>query len=190
MSSRISVVGSLLVRYFEVIKISWRSRKKLEPEKRNAQEREFLPALLEVVDSPPSLAGRTILWVIIGFLVLAMAWSVFGEVDIVAVANGKVIPSGRSKVVQPLEAGVIKRIYVKEGQSVEAGELLIELDPTLKQADLGRVSEGYVSAQVEAERYQALLNAIVGSGKGVIKTSLLVSSTLLQSQQAALDGEP
>jgi hemolysin D len=78
---------------------------------------------------------------------------------------------------------------VKEGQSVQAGELLIKLDPTVKQADLARVFEGYVSAKIEAERYQALLDAILGTGRDVIKTSLLVSSTLLQSQQAALDGE-
>ncbi|MCU7809513.1 MAG: biotin/lipoyl-binding protein [Candidatus Thiodiazotropha sp. (ex Semelilucina semeliformis)] len=106
---------------------------------RRMDEQAFLPAALEVRDTPPSPMGRTIVWVILLFFVLAIIWATFGRVDIVAVAQGKIIPSGHSKVIQPLEVGVIRSLHVKEGQSVKRGDILLELDPTTTTADLQRL---------------------------------------------------
>ncbi len=124
------------------------------------QEQEFLPAALEVVETPPSPIGRTILWMIMAFFTIAVIWSMLGEVDIVAVAPGKIIPSGRVKVIQPLEAGVVKRIAIEEGQHVKQGQLLIELDSTTTGADRERLIAEREAAILDQARLNALLASI------------------------------
>ena len=80
-----------------------------------------------------------------------------GSIDIIVVAQGKIIPSGHSKVIQPLESGVIRAIYVRDGQAVRAGEPLIDLDATATGADKDRLRPEYQSTQVEAARLRAVL---------------------------------
>ena len=89
----------------------------------------FLPAALEIVETPPSPIGRAVVVVIISVFCLAIAWATWGTIDIIATAQGKIVPSGRSKVIQPLDSGVVRAIHVTDGQDVHAGDLLIELDP-------------------------------------------------------------
>ena len=88
-------------------------------------ELDFLPAALEIQEKPASPVGRAIIWAIVAFFSLAVVWAMVGEIDIVATAQGKIIPSGRVKVIQPMEIGVVRRIHVQEGQQVAAGDLLI-----------------------------------------------------------------
>src|SRR6516164_2615680 len=82
----------------------------------------FLPAALEIVATPPSPIGRAIGATVIALFCVALAWASFGTVDIVATAPGKIIPSGRTKVIQPFETGVVRAIHVRDGQSVRAGD--------------------------------------------------------------------
>ena len=119
-------------------------------------ETAFLPAALEIQETPPSPAGRAILWTIILFFVLAIAWAVFSRVDIVAVARGRIIPTGHSKVVQPLETGTITAIHVEDGQLVKAGDVLIELDPTAAKADLDRFTHERDIASQDVQRYRRM----------------------------------
>jgi hemolysin D len=72
----------------------------------------FLPAALEIVETPPSPVGRTIAFSIAALFCLALAWAFFGRVDIVASATGKIIPTGHTKVIQPFETGVVRAIHV------------------------------------------------------------------------------
>ena len=65
----------------------------------NSQELAFLPAALEIQDRPPSPIGSAIIWTIIVLFAVAVVWAFFGQLDIVAVAQGKIVPQGRSKVV-------------------------------------------------------------------------------------------
>ena len=118
---------------------------------------EFLPAVLEIQQAPPSPIGRAILWTILAVFTTGMLWATFGWIDIVATAQGKIIPSGYSKVIQPYEAGVITAIHVQNGQLVRRGDVLIELDPTLNRADHDRASNEYRAAKVEAARLRALI---------------------------------
>jgi hemolysin D len=118
---------------------------------------EFLPAVLEIQHAPPSPIGRAILWTIIMVFSSAVLWAVFGWIDIVATAQGKIIASGYSKVIQPYETGVITSIHVQDGQVVMKGEVLIELDPTQNRADHNRASNEYRAARVEAARLRALI---------------------------------
>lgn len=125
--------------------------------KRGADELAFLPAALEIVESPPSPTGRAIGATLILLFVLAFAWACLGQVDIVASAPGKIMPSGRIKVIQPLEIAVVRAIRVRDGQTVKAGDVLIELDPTINAADASRLKSELVAAQVNVARLRAAL---------------------------------
>lgn len=122
----------------------------------NRVERAFLPAVLEVQETPPSPLGRAILWTIVVCFGFATAWASLGEADIVAVAEGRLIPSGHSKVVQPLEIGTVRAILVAEGQRVTAGDVVIELDPSIARADVDRLRDEVGTARREVARYQTL----------------------------------
>lgn len=124
--------------------------------KRTHQELEFLPAVLEVQETPPSPLGRAIAWTLIAFFTIAVIWACIGKVDIVAVAQGKIIPGDRIKVIQPLEIGTVRTIHVHEGQAVTKGDLLVELDATSSGADRQRLSEQLMTAKIEAARWRAL----------------------------------
>ena len=119
---------------------------------------EFYPAALEIVEAPPSPLGRLMLWFVISVFLFAILWASFGSIDIVAVAQGKIIPSDHSKIIQPLEAGVVKSIHVQDGQFVHRGDLLIELDSTSAGAEAGRVGNERMAALVEAARWRALID--------------------------------
>src|SRR5215467_2128753 len=122
------------------------------PGKRDAYEREFLPAALEIVEAPPSPIGRTIGATIIAIFCLALLWAWFSTVDIIATAPGKIIPNGRVKVIQPLETGVIRAIHVHDGQRVKAGEVLIELDPAINEAERSHLQDDLLAAEFEVAR--------------------------------------
>ncbi|MDH5669348.1 MAG: HlyD family type I secretion periplasmic adaptor subunit [Nitrospira sp.] len=118
---------------------------------------EFLPAVLEIQQAPPSPLGRAILWTILAVFLSGVAWTTFGKIDIVTTAQGKIIPSGYSKVIQPYETGVIAAIAVQDGQLVKKGDVLIELDPTLNRADRDRALNEYRAAMVEVARLRSLV---------------------------------
>src|SRR5260221_420532 len=85
-------------------------------ELRRQDELAFLPAALEIVETPPSPIGRAISITVILLFCLAVAWASIGQVDIIASAPGKIVPSGRTKVIQPFEIGVVRAIHVRDGQ--------------------------------------------------------------------------
>ena len=129
--------------------------------RRSESELAFLPAALEIVETPPSPIGRAIGLTVIAVFCLALAWASFGTVDIVATASGKIIPSGRTKVIQPFETGVVRAIHVRDGQSVKAGDVLIELDPTMTEAERNHMKSDLVSAGLEVARLRAILSGSV-----------------------------
>jgi hemolysin D len=94
------------------------------------EELAFLPAALEIVETPPSPIGRAIVATIAVLFCAALLWSWWGTIDIVASATGKIVPSERTKIIQPFETGVVRAIRVQDGQAVKAGDVLVELDPT------------------------------------------------------------
>lgn len=120
-------------------------------------ETAFYPDALEVLEEPPSPIGRAIALVICIFFIFAIAWASFGHVDIIATAQGKIIPSGRTKVVQPLETGVVKAIHVQDGQTVKAGDVLIEIDTTISESERDRLQKELIAVQLDAARLQVAL---------------------------------
>ena len=121
------------------------------------QEREFLPPLLEIQETPPSPTQRWVLWSIVALVFALLVWATIGTISIVATAPGKFIPDGRVKEVQPLESSIVKAIHVKEGQRVHAGDLLLELDPTLNAAELAANADKYGFNKLEQARLTAEL---------------------------------
>jgi hemolysin D len=124
---------------------------------RGPDERAFLPAALEIVETPPPPLAGAIGGTIIALFCVALAWACFGRVDIVATATGRIVPSGRTKVIQPLETGLVRAIHVRDGQSVKAGEVLVELDPTVAEVELHHMRSDLMAAQFEAARLRAAL---------------------------------
>jgi hemolysin D len=124
---------------------------------RGKDELAFLPAALEIVETPVAPIAGAIGGTIILLFCVALVWALLGHIDIVASASGRIIPSGRTKVIQPFEIGVIRAIRVQEGQSVKVGEVLIELDPTMAGAELGHIRSDLMAARLEAARLRAAL---------------------------------
>ena len=120
-------------------------------------EREFLPPLLEIQETPPSPVKRWVLWSIVGLVIALIVWATVGKISIVATAPGKFIPEGRVKEVQPLESSIVKAIHVKEGQRVHEGDLLLELDPSLSAAELAASTDKYGFNKIEQARLTAEL---------------------------------
>ncbi|WP_417544869.1 HlyD family type I secretion periplasmic adaptor subunit [Marinobacter sp.] len=117
---------------------------------------EFMPAAIEIEKTPASPVGRVILYAIVLLFVIAVLWATFGKIDIVAVAQGKVVPSERVKVIQPIETAVIELIHVQDGQSVKAGEPLITLNTSITQADVRRFREEWRGTALKRLRLTAL----------------------------------
>ena len=144
----------------------------------------FLPAAIEVEQTPSSRAGRLIIWLIALLFVIAVLWASFGKIDIVAVAQGKVIPTESVKQIQSLETARIKAIHVKEGQVVEQGEVLIELDAQLAKAEYESSLAELVGVQQNLQRLLAL-SRFLGSSD-VAKASDALDPQLPLQQQAQL----
>jgi hemolysin D len=122
-------------------------------------DREFLPADLEILETPPSPVRMALILIIGAFAVAALVWSWFGRIDIVAVAQGKIQPAGRVKVIEPLEAGKIAAIHVENGARVKAGDVLIEMEQGDTRAEEANAKASYDAFRGEARRRRAALEA-------------------------------
>ena len=101
-----------------------------------ADPADFSPPLLRIQDQPPAPLAGWMLRLLLALLAGLLLWTVFGRLDIVAVADGKLVPSTYLKIVQPAEQGIVKEILVKEGEAVKEGQVLIRMDPALTGADV------------------------------------------------------
>jgi hemolysin D len=129
-----------------------------------AIELDFLPAALEIQERPPLSVSQFIIWSIVAFFLLALIWACIGEVNIVAVAAGKTVPSGHVKIIQTFEPGVVRRIHVSDGDYVRPGEVLIELDSTMADAEVKRLQTEAEALALDGIRLEALLSAIHRDG--------------------------
>lgn len=164
------------------------------------EELAFMPAALEITETPASPIGRAISIAICVFFVIAVAWGFIGKIDIIAVAQGKIITTERVKIIQPLETGIVRAIHVTDGMRVQAGDILVELDPTGTSADKARLSQELLSANVEISRLSALLQPdpmtayfppkdATDTLKALNKSYLVAEVQQQASRRAALDGD-
>jgi hemolysin D len=123
---------------------------------RDDTARQFLPAALEILETPASPAGRAIGGTVMLFFAIAVTWAIFGHVDIIATASGKLVPTGRTKTIQPLETGIVSAIDVQDGDQVTSGQVLIELDRTVTEAERRHVAQDLVASGLDVARLEAL----------------------------------
>jgi membrane fusion protein, hemolysin D len=141
------------------------------PRRRSSRraESEFLPAAVEIIETPASPVGRAIAGALIAFFLIALGWACFGHIDIIATAQGKIVPVGRVKVIQPLETGNVTAIRVSDGDRVRQGQVLVELDRTASVADRNRIAHDLLRTRLDVVRLVALragLDAEVASPVG------------------------
>ena len=153
-------VIELLARYRAIFAAAWARRDELAGPRRHTDEAAFLPAALSLQETPVHPAPRRAALAVCLLFVIALAWAILGKIDIVAVAQGRIVVGERTKTLQPLEAGVVKRVLVKDGDLVTAGQVLVELDATNASADQASVKEQLRAASSEARRTSALLVAL------------------------------
>jgi hemolysin D len=125
---------------------------------RRRDELEFLPAALEIVETPPAAAAGAVVATLILLVAFALIWAIFARVDIVTSASGRVVPSGRTKIVQPFETSVVRAIEVRDGQKVMAGRVLLRLDATIHAAERERLQKELMIASLDAARLRAAIS--------------------------------
>ncbi|MEX3846508.1 MULTISPECIES: HlyD family type I secretion periplasmic adaptor subunit [unclassified Paraburkholderia] len=152
--------GELWRRYRDHFAYAWRERRALTPRDLNSEEAEFSPAALSLQEKPVSPTGRWVAKILILWIVVAITWSILGHVDIVVNAVGKVIPSGYSKALASVEVARVRALHVTEGQTVHAGDVLVELDSRTVDSDLEKARGGAAIAASHAAGARALIAAV------------------------------
>ena len=151
--------------------------------KRDRLQYEFLPAAEEIVETPAAPLGALVVWLVALLLIVALAWSYFGRIDIVAVANGKISTEGSTKIIQPAISGVVTNINVREGQRVKKGETLLALDKTTAEKDVATANQSLNAARVERDILRRL--AVGGNTDEIINNADLPDETKAMLRQFA-----
>jgi hemolysin D len=151
-----------------------------------ADERAFLPAALEIIETPASPVGRAIGGLIAAAAITAVLWASFSRIDIITSAPGRIIPVGQTKIVQPFQAGIVLSLDVADGDHVQAGQALIILDPTSAQADARRVAQDLSSLELDRARLEGL-QVVLASGAPPVLADIPAGAT--PAQIAATNGQ-
>ncbi|WP_139842756.1 biotin/lipoyl-binding protein, partial [Janthinobacterium sp. GW456W] len=157
---RFAAYGELVKRYGQVLRHSWHNRASLGGPVLSEDEAAFLPAALALQERPVSPSLRLtarVLMLLVGCVVL---WAVVGKVDIIVHAGGKIIPSGNTKTIASVDVAAVRALHVREGQAVQAGQLLVELDSRGPDAERDKAAGDAVAAALQMARARALIAAI------------------------------
>ena len=148
--------------------------------------REFLPAGVGERDTPPrtSVVGLAVAIVLV--FLIAVAWAYLGTLDVVAVARGRIVPRGRVQVVQAVEPGIVRSIGARDDSIVEKGQVLLELDPTVSDADESRLTQELIEAKLHVARLEALIVDApqIASTAGASAEDVELHQQLLEDQRA------
>jgi hemolysin D len=180
---------SMLRRYAGALHSAWQARGEYDVPSRTRDELAFLPAHLELIDSPAPPAPRVAMWLIIALFTLALIWSFFGELEMVAVAEGKTVADSRTKVIQSVETAVVRRILVRDGQHVARGDLLLELDRTAALADASKADDAWRDATLTVLRSTALVKAAAEGQPPLLIADASLPRDLLERAQALAQGQ-
>ncbi|WP_281647258.1 HlyD family type I secretion periplasmic adaptor subunit [Parendozoicomonas sp. Alg238-R29] len=153
-------MGETLKKYRALWKASKEHHDAQPQVERQGNELEFLPAAVEILETPASPLGRTVSISILLLFITAIAWAWFGKIDIEAVAQGRIIPKGQVKVVQTLDIGKVEELLVTEGEHVEKGQPLVKLDPTESEVDVQQINFEMVNALLNKLRLNLLLSVL------------------------------
>lgn len=112
----------------------------------------FHPPLIRLQHTAPHPQRQRVMWMLLALLVFLLVWALIGRLDIVAVADGKLVPASYLKIVQPSEAGIVKEILVREGETVHAGQVLMRMDALITEADLDSIATEHTRKQLQLAR--------------------------------------
>lgn len=160
MGHRLQAWGELLRRYRAAFADFWKLRHTLRTEFFNKQEAEFLPAGLSLQEAPDSATLRWTGRILMAMVAFVLLWSVFGRVDIIVNAMGKIIPSSRTKTIGSVDVASVRALYVTEGQEVRAGDVLIELDSSSSDAEHDKAADAVAQARLQVARSLAMVDAV------------------------------
>jgi len=118
---------------------------------------EFLPALLQLQEEAPSPLPRAVLWTVVGLVAALASWASVGKLDVVAIAEGRLVPKSQLRIVQPAEGGVMRELRVKEGERVRAGQVLARMDVRAAEADAAAVQNEIATRRLQLRRIDAEL---------------------------------
>ncbi|MEO6745639.1 MAG: HlyD family type I secretion periplasmic adaptor subunit [Caldimonas sp.] len=155
---------------------------------------EFSPSLLRLQDSPPAPLGRSVLYSLLALLAALLAWATWGQLDIVAVAQGKLVPESFLKIVQPAEAGIVHQILVKEGETVHEGQVLMRMDSVASEADgktleLDRRRKAMTLRRLDAEIGEREFSAIADDSAALFRELLAQFRANRAALESALGAE-
>jgi HlyD family secretion protein len=119
---------------------------------------DFSPPLLRIQERPPAPLAGWMLKLLVALFLAVLAWMALGRLDIVAVADGKLVPSSYLKILQPAEQGIVKEILVKEGEAVGHGQVLIRMDAALAAADMKAMRADYYHRRLALRRIDAQIS--------------------------------
>jgi len=155
-------------------------------------DQEFLAPALEILETPPSPVRMALILIICAFVATALVWAYFGRIDIIASAQGKFEPTGKVKIIQPLETGRVKALPPAEGTHVGQGDVLLELDATEEIADEAEYRRDLASYQAEATRRRVAIDAARDkklSPRPIVAWGDEVPDLLRSREQNILDGD-
>lgn len=176
-------------RYARVFQAAWGMRVALDTPTRLQHETEFQPAALALRDTPIHPSPRWTMGLIVGLLTFAVAWASFGKVDVMATAEGKIVPNGEVKTIQSQDTAVVTAIHVADGQAVKKGDVLVDLDATDATSNASEAESALASARDEAARGRALLDAIDNNRTPILQPSPDRDAADLVTQRHVLAGE-
>jgi hemolysin D len=176
-------------RYQREFAVHWRNRNQELPKRYRASEAEFLPASLALIEKPVSPTARATGLLLTLLLLSAILWSLASSVDIVVKATGKIVPSGRTKSIASVDVASVRAIHVVEGQSVHAGDVLIELDAGAFEADERKAESALDAARLEMARSRALIAAIDTGRAPVLAPIRGISGEAFTRATAHLSGQ-
>ncbi len=159
-SLRLQVLWELIERYQQHLAHFWARRHEVTPPELKAHESEFLPSALALQTAPVSPAGRWVARILLALLLALLLWSVLGKMDIIVNASGKIIPSDHSKTIASVETARVNGLFVQEGQSVVAGDFLVELDTRMSDRERDKAIGDREAALLQVARSRALLSSI------------------------------
>ena len=154
----------------------------------------FAPAILALQRQAPSPMPSAVLYVLLLLLALLIAWTSLGQLDVIAVAQGRIVPQSFLKILQPAEQGIVREILVKEGDSVEAGQVLIRMDAQLSAADRSMVLNELKLRELQLRRVDAELagSSMIrqpGDPEALFRQVSAQHSARQQAHRDALEGE-
>jgi hemolysin D len=186
---RIEAYVGLLRHYGDIFQYHWKNRKEKDSGLFNEQEADFLPPALSLQEKPVSPIPRLTAKVLIVLVAALIVWSVFGHIDIIVNAIGKIIPSERTKTIASVDVASVKALHVQEGQAIKAGDVLIELDATAFDADHDKAKSDQMTALLQMARSRALIAAVDSMKPPQLPKIAGIPEENLMAEQLHLDGQ-